>query len=63
MPHPLTARVAHVLQAFAGKLNDIAQPMRTSWTDDRGKGGLSAGVGSGYWHSSIPMPLMLPLPR
>ena len=37
LPHPNPATAAHVLQAFAGKLNQIAQPMRKTLTYDRGR--------------------------
>lgn len=37
LPHPYPATAAHVLQAFAGKLNAIAQRMRHAPTHDRGK--------------------------
>jgi IS30 family transposase len=37
LPHPHPATAAHVLHAFTGKLNGIAQPMRQSLTYDRGR--------------------------
>ena len=37
LPHPNPATAAHVLQAFADKLNQIAQPMRKTLTYDRGR--------------------------
>lgn len=37
LPHPQPASAANVLQAFTGKLNSIAEPMRLSMTYDQGR--------------------------